>query len=271
VTEKDIARAIEEGFDHIETLKRYSTASMGPCQGKMCRAAVSELCARLTGRAPEAVGVSRARPPARPVTLGALGAAHAAPVRRTPMHHRHAALGARFLNLGEWKRPEVYTSVAEECRAVRERVGLIDVGTLGKLEVVGKDAVALLEKVYPNRCGDLRVGRVRYGVVCDDAGIIVDDGTIARRGADRWFLTTTTGGIEAMEQWLRWWSVPGPDGAVPDVRIANLTAALAAVNLAGPRAREVLAPLTARLPLPGSARRDLARRPRLLSADRLRG
>jgi sarcosine oxidase subunit alpha len=243
VTEKDIARAIEEGFDHIETLKRYSTASMGPCQGKMCRAAVSELCARLTGRAPEAVGVSRARPPAQPVTLGALGAAHAAPVRRTPMHHRHIALGARFLNLGEWKRPEVYTSVEAECRGVRQRVGLIDLSTLGKLEVVGKDAVALLEKVYPNRCGDLRPGRVRYGVICDDAGIILDDGTIARRGNDRWFVSTTTGGIEAMDQWLRWWGVPGPEGA-PDVAITNLTAALAAVNLAGPRAREVLAPLT---------------------------
>ena len=57
------------------------------------------------------------------------------------MHHRHVALGAKMFNLGEWKRPEFYTSVAEECRAVRERVGLIDVGTLGKLEMVGADAV----------------------------------------------------------------------------------------------------------------------------------
>jgi sarcosine oxidase subunit alpha len=244
VTEKDVAQAIREGFDHIETLKRYSTVGMGPCQGKMCRAALSELCARQTGQTPAEVGVSRARPPAQPVLLGALGAAHAAPVRRTPMHHRHAALGARFLNLGEWKRPEVYTSVEEECRAVRERVGLIDVSTLGKLEVAGSDAAALLEKVYPHRCADLRPGRVRYGVVCDDAGIIVDDGTIARRGDDRWFLTTTTGGVEGMDQWLRWWAEPGPGGPRRDVQVTNVTAALAAVNLAGPQAREVLAPLT---------------------------
>src|SRR5438046_4341339 len=111
---------------------------MGPCQGRMCRAAVSELCARCTGQSPEAVGMSRARPPAQPVTLGAVGAEHAAPVRRTPMHHRHVALGARLMDMGEWKRPEVYTTIEEECHAVRERVGLIDVGTLGKLEVVGK-------------------------------------------------------------------------------------------------------------------------------------
>src|SRR5207247_2094725 len=108
----------------------------GPCQGKMCRAAVSALCARYTGRPAAEVGVSRARPPAQPVTLGALAAGHAAPIRRTPMHHRHVALRAGMMNLGDWKRPEVYSSVEAECRAVRERVGLIDVSTLGKLEVV---------------------------------------------------------------------------------------------------------------------------------------
>jgi sarcosine oxidase subunit alpha len=244
VQEKDIAQAVEEGFDHIETLKRYSTASMGPCQGKMCRPVVSELCARYTARTPQEVGMSRARPPAQPVTLGALGAAHAAPVRLTPMHHRHVALGARMMNLGEWKRPERYSTVEEECRAVRERVGLIDVSTLGKLQVVGRDAAALLEKVYTNRFQDLSPGRVRYGVVCDDAGIILDDGTFARRGEAEWFITTTSGGVEAMDQWLRWWSVPGPGGEPRCVHVTNMTAALAAVNLAGPHSRGLLSRLT---------------------------
>src|SRR5260370_25435321 len=144
--------------------------------------------------------------------MGALGAAHAAPVRMTPMHHRHGALGARLMKLGEWKRPEGYTNVEEECRAVRERVGLIDVSTLGKLEVVGKDAAALLEKVYTNRFHDLRPGRVRYAAVCDDAAIILDDGTFARLGEDRLFITTTSGGVEAMDPWLGWWAVPAPGG-----------------------------------------------------------
>jgi sarcosine oxidase subunit alpha len=250
VLEKDIAQAVEEGFDHIETLKRYSTASMGPCQGKMCRATVSELCAHYTGRTPDEVGMSRARPPAQPVTLGALGAAHDAPVRLTPMHFRHVALGARMMNLGEWKRPELYSTVEEECRAVRESVGLIDVSTLGKLQVVGRDAAALLEKVYTNRFADLRPGRVRYGVVCDDAGIILDDGTFARRGQERsdargeWFITTTSGGVEAMEQWLHWWAAPGRGGRRPCAHVTNMTAGLAAVNVAGPRSRELLACLT---------------------------
>jgi sarcosine oxidase subunit alpha len=244
VTDKDVRQAIEEGFDEVELLKRYSTASMGPCQGKMCRAAVSQLCAECTGVTPSAAGRSRLRPPAYPVTLGALGAGHAGPVRRTPMHDRHVALGARMMNLGEWKRPEVYTSVEEECRAVRNAVGLIDVGTLGKLEIVGADAARILEKVYTNRVADLPVGRVRYGLVCDETGAVFDDGTIARLGEQRWFVSTTTSGVESMDALFRSFAVPGLGRAAPHFYITQRTAGLAAVNLAGPRSRELLSRLT---------------------------
>src|SRR5262249_42942078 len=109
VTEKDMARAVAEGFDHIETLKRYSTVSMGPCQGKMCSPAASEFCARLTGRSVTAVGATTARPPAVPVELAVLAAERRHhPVRRTPLHHWHQAAGARWMDAGQWKRPESY-------------------------------------------------------------------------------------------------------------------------------------------------------------------
>lgn len=243
-TEKDIAQAVEEGFDHIETLKRYATPSMGPCQGKMCRSAVGALCSRYNQEPVEQVGVSRARPPAHPITLGALGAGHAAPIRRTAMHHRHLALRAKMINLGEWKRPELYTDVEDECRAVRERVGLIDVGTLGKLEVVGRDAVTLLEKLYTNKFSDLKVGRVRYGIIVDDSGTIIDDGTFTRLDDERWFITTTTSGVEGIEQTLLQMALPEAGKKPVCAHVTNKTAALAAVNLAGPRSREVLSALT---------------------------
>ena len=70
----------------------------------------------------------------------------------------------------------------EEHRTVRERVGLIDVSTLGKLEVRGKDAARLLDTVYTHTFSTLRVGRIRYGVMCDDSGIIIDDGTVLTPG-----------------------------------------------------------------------------------------
>jgi sarcosine oxidase subunit alpha len=240
VTEKDLARAIAEGFDHIETLKRYSTISMGPCQGKMCLAAAIAVCARETGHPAPEVGSTTPRPPVQPVTLGALAGRRHPPRKLSPIHQQHVALGATFMDMGPWLRPRHFTDPLEEARVVRERVGIIDVTPLGKLEVVGGDAVRLLEKVYPNRFADLKVGRIRYGLVCDDAGIILDDGTVGRLAEDRFFITTTTGGVEAVEQWITWWAA----GTGWCAHVRDITDAYAAINLAGPRARDVLRKLT---------------------------
>src|SRR5262249_17379127 len=140
VTEKDLHQAIAEGFEGIETLKRYTTVNMGPCQGKVCGQTAVEVCARATGRDIHAVGVTTSRPPAIPVELAVLASAHRAPVRRTPLHHWHIAAGARWLDAGQWKRPESYGDPEVEVRGVRSAVGLIDVSTLGKIEVVGPHA-----------------------------------------------------------------------------------------------------------------------------------
>ena len=85
---------------------------------------------------------------------------------------------------GPWQRPHTYGSPAEECAAVRERVGIIDVGTLGKLVVLGRDAPQLLDRLYTHRFSDLPVGRIRYGLMTSDNGVILDDGTVTRL-ADR--------------------------------------------------------------------------------------
>jgi sarcosine oxidase subunit alpha len=242
VTEKDLGDGVAEGFDEIETLKRYSTISMGPCQGKMCAMALVGLCAKETGRSIEEIGTTTARPPIQPVSLGVLAGRPYHPLKLTPLHHKHVALGAKMMDLGEWKRPYAYTSPAEEYQAVRERVGLIDVSTLGKLDIKGRDAARLLDRVYTHIFSTLRVGRVRYGVMCDDSGVVLDDGTVSRLADDHFFITTTTGNIEFVEQWLKWWAA----GTGMCVHITNVTSGLAAVNLAGPQARVVLGKLTER-------------------------
>ena len=242
VTEADLCDSVTEGFGEIELLKRYSTVTMGPCQGKMCAMTSIGICARETGKSIAETGTTTARPPIQPVSLGVLAGRNYQPIKRTPLHHKHVALGAEMMDLGEWKRPYAYTSPAEEHRAVRERVGLIDVSTLGKLDVKGKDAAQLLDKVYTHSFSSLRVGRVRYGVMCDDSGVILDDGTVSRLADDHFFLTTTTGNIDFVEQWLKSWIV----GTGKCVHITNVTAGLAAMNLAGPQARTVLGKLTDR-------------------------
>lgn len=253
VSSRDLVDAVEEGFDSIETLKRYTTATMGPCQGRMCQLNAIGVCAGATGRGVAETGVTTSRPPTPPVSLGALAGARRHPVRRTPMHEDHEALGAIWMDMGDWKRPRYYRGhyresasggerecVESEYRAVRERAGLIDVSTLGKLEVRGRDAARLLDKVYTHRFSDLRPGRVRYAVICDESGIILDDGTISRLAEDRFFITTTTGNLDFVEQWLTWWMV----GTDWDAHITNVTAGLATVNLAGPEARGILRLLT---------------------------
>ena len=240
ITAKDIEQAVHEGFDDIQILKRYSTVTMGPCQGKMCHASAAAVAARATGLQVDEVGSTTSRPPLQPVPMSALAGRAHMPVKRTPMHRKHVELGARVVDLGPWKRPYSYGSPQEECLAVRQRVGIIDVSTLGKLDVRGPDAPVLLDKVYTHNFSGLRPGRVRYGVLCGDNGTIMDDGTVARLADDRYFVTTTTGNVESIEEWLKWWMA----GTDMKASVTNVTSGYAAINVAGPRARETLSKIT---------------------------
>ena len=240
VTAKDIADAVDEGFDDIQMLKRYSTAAMGPCQGRMCLKALVGLCAQRTGRGVGETGVTTARPPLHPVPLAALAGPSHMPMKRTPMDRNHRELGAAMVELGAWQRAHSYGSPQDECLAVRQRVGIIDVSSLGKLDVRGASAPALLDKVYTHHFSNLRVGRIRYGVLCSDNGTILDDGTVARLAEDRYFVTTTTGNVDLIEEWFKWWLA----GTGTCAHVTNVTSAFAAMNVAGPRARQTLGKLT---------------------------
>lgn len=240
VTTKELVQGIREGFDSLETLKRYSTVTMGPCQGKQCHGNAARVTAAIRGVSRTTTGLTTYRPPVQPVPLAVLAGPHLNPVRRTALHDRHEAAGATWMDMGEWKRPLHYGDVAAECRMVHERVGLIDVSTLGKLDVRGRDAGEFLDWLHPNRFSDLRVGRIRYRAMTDDSGIILDDGTVARLGADRFLVTTGTGSLDAVDGWMRWWLA----ASARRVDVTNVTARFAAMNLAGPRARDVLARLT---------------------------
>ena len=240
VTASDIVDAVEEGFGDVQTLKRYTTSSMGPCQGKMCLKAFQSISAEATGKPAHEIGTTTSRPPVQPVPLGALAGRSHLPIKRTPMDRRHRELGAQMVDLGPWQRAYSYTTPQDECVAVRERVGVIDVSTLGKLDVLGRDAPALLDQVYTHRFSDLRPGRIRYGVMCGDTGAILDDGTVTRLAEDHYFVTTTTGNVELIEEWFKWWLA----GTGLCAHVNNATAAYAAINVAGPAARSTLAKLT---------------------------
>jgi sarcosine oxidase subunit alpha len=240
VTDKDMSRAYREGFDSLELAKRYTTVTMGPCQGKLCQLASNRLYAQKAKTDEAAIGTTTARPPWAPVELALLAGRHHEPARRTGLHFRHEEAGARMMWAGQWRRPHSYGDVEREVRAVHETLGVIDVSTLGKLLVEGPDSATFLERLYPNRFADLRAGRIRYGVLTTDGGRIVDDGTIARLADDLFYVTTTSSGSDSVLEWFEWWNAIWRY----DVEIVNVTGSLGAINLAGPRAREALAALT---------------------------
>ena len=247
VTAHDVRDAIAEGFEDIELLKRYTAIGMGPSQGRQSALAAGRLVARETGRPLSEIGATTSRPPVLPEKFGHLAGRGFSPVRRTALHHRHVELDAQIMTSGLWLRPAYYGPkrdraqlINEEVRAVRSGVGIIDVSTLGGFEVRGPDAAEFLNRMYTLSYHRLRVGRVRYAMVLDDAAVVVDDGVAARLARNHFYVTASTTGAEEMYPALLWrqaqWRL--------DVDIADVTSSTCAFNLAGPRSRAVLQALT---------------------------
>ncbi|MDB5805630.1 MAG: aminomethyltransferase [Betaproteobacteria bacterium] len=246
---KDFFNAAQEGFDNIELMKRYSTVGMGPSQGKHSNMNAIRVLAKILGRTPGEVGSTTARPMFHPVPMSHLGGRGFMPERATPLEGRHAAASAVWMPAGQWQRPEYYAvenqtreaAIRAEVAAVRGAVGVIDVGTLGKIELFGRDAGAFFERIYTAKFAGMKVGSTRYGLMLDESGVVIDDGVIARLGEEHFYFTTTTTGSATVYRELTrlnaMWRM--------EVGIVNVTGHFAAINLAGPRSREVLAPLTA--------------------------
>lgn len=248
---KDFVHAAQEGFDHVELMKRYSTFGMGPSQGKLTNVNAIRILAKIRGQTVAETGTTTARPFFHPVPLSHLAGRGFQPHRQTALHGWHAAAGAVFMPAGEWLRPAYYLgrelrvesreqAITEEVLAVRRGVAMIDVGTLGKLEISGPDAGEFIERIYTARFAKMKIGTSRYGLMCDVSGVIIDDGVIARLGQNRFYATTTTtasGNVyRELQRWALIWGM--------DVVLVNATGAYCAMNLAGPYSREILQGLT---------------------------
>ncbi len=240
----DLAQAWDEGFRSAELLKRYTTTTMGPCQGAMCASALTCFAKErgdVTLPRPDDVPRTTARPPARPVTLETLAAGiHELADKRTSLHELHLAAGARLDRSGGWLRPFTYGDWRAEYLAVRERVSVMDVGTLGKFTIAGPDADELVDRLFPCRTDDIAPGRTRYVLTLDEAGYVMDDGLLARVHEHEWYLNSTSGGAGRTDARLRNFA----DRFELDVHVLDRTAQWGAINVAGPHARDLLERLT---------------------------
>lgn len=253
VTAADLLLAVREGFESIEHVKRYTAMGFGTDQGKTGNINGMGIVAQALGRSIPEVGTTTFRPNYTPVSFGLLAGLELGdafdPVRTTPLHDWHVAKGARFEDVGQWKRPwyypapgeDLHTTVRREVRAVRERVGLLDASTLGKIDIQGPDAVRLLNWVYCNGWSALEIGRCRYGLMLDENGMVMDDGVTARLGENHYLMHTTSGGAARVLAWMeRWLQTEWPDLRV---WLTSVTDHWATATLAGPHSRRVLAAL----------------------------
>ena len=255
VTVADVDLALAEGFENVELLKRYTTAGMSVDQGKTGNLNTLLTVAEKTGRNAGDIGTTTYRPPYSPVTLGALAARQTGdryvPRRLLPAHAEHEALGAHWREAGGWMRPACYPrageslhdAVAREVLAVRNSVGIFDASPLGKIEVAGPDAAQFLDRFYINNVMTLEPGRVRYGLMLNENGVIIDDGSIAGLGPSNFVITTTSAGAGRIAHWLDEWRQCEWPGL--EVFVTPVTTQWATIAVSGPRARGLLSKLNA--------------------------
>ncbi len=246
----DVRLAAQEGYESVEHTKRYTTLGMATDQGKLSNInGLATLAGQLNASIPE-VGTTTFRPPYTPISFGAIaGEARDEafqPLRRTPIHDYHEDQKAFFEPVGHWRRPYCFPqgdeshadAVKREINQTRNSVGLLDASTLGKIIVKGPDAGKFLDMMYTNMMSNLKVGKCRYGLMCNENGFLSDDGVVARIDEETYLCHTTTGGAERihgwMEDWLQceWWDWK--------VYTANVTEQFAQIAVVGPNARKVI-------------------------------
>jgi sarcosine oxidase subunit alpha len=251
VTAADIALTLREGYRSVEHVKRYTTTGMGTDQGKTSNVNALGNVADIPGQRIAELGVTTFRPPFTPVPFGAIVGRNCRalfePVRRTPMQAWHESRGAVFEDVGQWRRPwyyprpgeDMHAAVAREVEAARSQVAILDASTLGKIDLQGRDAALLLNRVYTNAWSKLALGRCRYGLMLGEDGMVFDDGVTARLGEHHYLMSTTSGGAARVLAWLEeWLQTEWPE---LQVYCTSVTEQWATVSLSGPDCRKLVA------------------------------
>ena len=250
VTVADVRRALGTGMRSVEHVKRFTTIGTGSDQGKTAGINETAIIAAQLGQPVGSVGVTTFRPPYVPISFGLMAGRNRGdlfdPIRVTAIHFWHVSHGALFENVGQWKRPwyfpregeDIDSAVLRECRAARDNVAVMDVSTLGKIEIQGPDSLEFLNRIYTNAFDTLKIGSCRYGLMCKADGMVFDDGVVMHLDTDRWLATTTTGGAAAVLDWMEEWLQTECPGL--HVRLTSVTDHWAGIAVVGPRSRNVI-------------------------------
>ena len=249
----DIQLAVRENFKSIEHIKRYTALGFGTDQGKLSNVNGLAIAAEILGKTIPEVGTTTYRPAYTPVSFGALAGAHVGdtfePRRYSAMQASHEKYGAEFEPVGQWMRPwyfpqnneDMHAAVNRECLAARNGVAMLDASTLGKIDIQGRDVREFLNRIYSNAWSQLAPGKCRYGLMLNEAGMVMDDGVTACITDTHFLMTTTTGGAANVLNWLeKWHQTEWPE---LEVYMTSVTDHWATAALVGSKSREVLSKL----------------------------
>jgi aminomethyltransferase len=159
--------------------------------------------------------------------------------KRTPLYEHHKKLGARMVPFSGWELPVSYTGVLEEHHATRAAIGLFDISHMGRIEVSGRAAADLLDRVATCSMKELSVGRMHYALACNEQGGILDDMMIYRFGDQRYFVCANASNAEKIFLWFKK-QATGFSG----VEVADQSEVLAQLAVQGPRSYEFLKAVT---------------------------
>ncbi len=242
-TYKVARQSVQQGFDVPELAKRFGVFGLGPSQGGVPGHNLPLVLAELRGDGMDGLFSTTVRSPLVPTLFATAAGPNHDIFKRTPMHAVQEQEGAIFRRVGVWKRARYFSkdlASTDEIEAVRKGVGIIDVSTLGKFRLFGPDALKALQRVYISDMSRIPEGKLKYSAMLNHDGMIVDDGVVARDGDGTYYLTASSGRAGGTIEWIRYHT--RYDGW--NFHMVNLTDTLAAVNLAGPRSREVLTRVT---------------------------
>lgn len=171
-----------------------------------------------------------------------------AALQRTPLYGWHSAHGARLVDFSGWAMPVHYTSIIDEHQATRSACGVTDISHMGRLRFEGPGAEVFLAELLTRRVGDLKLGQIRYSLVTNDAGGILDDVLVGlyhnAYGQPFYMVVVNASNREKIVRWVRE-HLPPERANRPgeEVIFSDLTRLWAMFAIQGPRAVEVLQPL----------------------------
>ena len=157
--------------------------------------------------------------------------------KKTPLYDRHVGCGGKMVSFAGYQLPVQYNDIVSEHMAVREKAGLFDVSHMGEIVITGPDALVNLNHIFTNDFASMTDGRVRYSLICNENGGVVDDMIVYRFSQDRYMAVPNAANTQKVVEFMS-------NRLAGDTKLTDVSGSFAQIALQGPRSLDILAKMT---------------------------